>query len=122
MSFLNKLFSSKSPAIAWYKVFDSITEAEKHIALNRAVTVLVENKKICLARTMVGYQAVADTCPHLGASLSKGNCNHLGEIVCPWHSYRFDMKLGHETSGQGTGLGVEVFKVDIRADGLYVGI
>ena len=122
MGILNKLFPSHSSNIKWYKVFDSILEAEKNIVLNKAVTVLVEDTKICLIRTLVGYTAVADTCPHLGASLSKGVCNHLGEIVCPWHSYRFDTKLGHETSGQGAGLGVEIYKVDIRTDGLYIGI
>jgi len=121
MTSIKKLLFGHSEKIKWYKVFDSALQAEKNITLNKAVLVQVEEKKICLTRTTKGYFAVQDACPHLGISLSKGHCNHFGEIVCPWHGYRFDLKIGHETSGQGTGLGVELYKVELRADGLYIG-
>jgi len=109
MGLLNKLFKNKE-------------ETEKNIALNKAVLVQIEEMKICLTRTARGYFALQDACPHLGISLSKGHCNGFGEIVCPWHGYRFDLKLGHETSGQGNGLGAELYKVEMRANGLYIGV
>jgi nitrite reductase/ring-hydroxylating ferredoxin subunit len=122
VGFLNKIFKQSSGGVKWYKVFDTIEQAEKIVPLNKAVTLLVENQKICLTRTHDSYHAVTNACPHLGAPLSKGTCNALGEIVCPWHNYRFNLKLGHETSGQGNGLGIEIYKVEFRKDGLYVGI
>lgn len=122
MSFLNKLFKSDSSKIKWYKVFDSEADAQKNIAVNKAVTVQIEELKICLARTASGYHAVDDNCPHLGMSLSRGVCNSFDEVVCPWHAWRFDLKKGHETSGQGTGSGVKVYKVEMRDTGLYIGV
>ncbi|MDX2196151.1 MAG: nitrite reductase (NAD(P)H) small subunit [Cytophagales bacterium] len=116
MGLLSNLFSG----ITWYKVFDSENDAVKNIPLNKAVTVLAGKHKICMARTPQGYFAVSDTCPHNGASLSKGMCNTLGEIVCPWHNYTFDLKLGHCSTDNA--YGVEVYKVDIRNDGLYIGV
>jgi nitrite reductase/ring-hydroxylating ferredoxin subunit len=63
---------------------------------------------------------VQDACPHNGESLSKGSVNHLGEIICPWHNYCFDLQTGREMlnrSGQ-----LKVYPVKCHADGLYVGI
>ncbi len=37
--------------------------------------------------------AIGDTCPHRGASLSEGQ-THMGQVMCPWHSARFDLATG----------------------------
>ena len=105
--------------VKWFKVFNSLQEAEKTIPLFKSVTLDVNNQLVCLSRLPDGFYAVQDKCPHLGASLSAGKCNALGEIVCPWHSYRFNLKRGDETTGQN--LVLEIFKVELRKDGLYVG-
>jgi nitrite reductase/ring-hydroxylating ferredoxin subunit len=122
MGLLHNIFGGNKEKLRWFQVFESESDAIKNIPLNKSVLVQIEEQKICLSRTSKGYFAVQDACPHLGISLSKGNCNNFGEIVCPWHGYRFDLKLGHETSGQGTGLGVQVFKVEMRDTGLYIGV
>jgi phenylpropionate dioxygenase-like ring-hydroxylating dioxygenase large terminal subunit len=36
--------------------------------------------------------AVSDTCPHRGASLSRGNCHFEGTITCPYHAWTFDAR------------------------------
>lgn len=122
MALFDKLFSSNNKVIKWFKLFASVEEAEINIPINKAATVLIENKKYCFLRTNTDFRAVSDTCPHLGASLSKGITNANGDIICPWHGYRFDTKLGHETSGQGAGLGIEIYKVECKTDGIFVGI
>ena len=39
------------------------------------------------------YFALADTCPHMGASLSDGYVeNHI--VTCPWHAWRFRLTDG----------------------------
>jgi nitrite reductase/ring-hydroxylating ferredoxin subunit len=114
------IFKSKKPK--WYKVFDTLEEAEKVVAVNKAVTVQIEQDKICLARTAKGFFAVQDTCPHLGVSLSKGVCNNFNEVVCPWHGWRFDLEKGHETSGQGKGAGVVTYPVKVDDEGLSIGV
>lgn len=121
MGIFGNLFSKNIENIKWFKVFESQEEAIQHVVLNRAVTVLIEDKKICLARNAKGFFAVSDACPHLGASLSKGTCNNFMEIVCPWHSYRFDLSSGVENT-QPHPYKVEVFPVKIDVSGLFIGM
>lgn len=106
--------------IKWYKVFDSIAAAELQVGLNTAQTIIVRNKKICFARTLQGLFAVNDKCPHNGASLGNGYCTAENSIVCPLHRYHFDLKSGRAKSGLGDV--VDTYPVDVRADGIYVGL
>ncbi|PKQ06887.1 MAG: hypothetical protein CVT72_05070 [Alphaproteobacteria bacterium HGW-Alphaproteobacteria-11] len=45
-------------------------------------------------------------CPHMLAPLTETLPNSDCEIVCPWHSYRFDIRSGLSTDGRGLSLGV----------------
>ena len=58
---------------------------------------VIEGQAVCVVNLQSKLYAFSNTCPHLGESLSKGTLNYLGEIVCPWHSYRFNLKSGEET-------------------------
>lgn len=57
-------------------------------------------------------------CPHRGASLLQGHLNGLDELICPLHSYRFDLKTGDVRSGDCGDLGV--FPTRIESDGLKI--
>jgi nitrite reductase/ring-hydroxylating ferredoxin subunit len=46
--------------------------------------------------------------------------NHLGEIICPWHNYCFNLQSGRELHNRSAHLTVYPVKSD--ASGLYVGI
>ena len=81
---------------------------------------LPDGLKICLAHTQTGFYAVADSCPHLGESLSKGTTNYLNEVVCPWHSYRYHLISGAECKNRTRD--AQTFPVEVRADGLYIGL
>ena len=39
------------------------------------------------------YQAINDTCPHMGASLATGYLEDEA-VTCPWHAWRFCIKDG----------------------------
>lgn len=39
------------------------------------------------------YLAIDDACPHQGASLGEG-LFHEGRVICPWHSWVFDVDTG----------------------------
>ena len=77
-------------------IFDSKEEAQKVIPLNTIRKIQIEGKQYCLANCANGFVAFQKECPHAGADLSKGNINSLGEIVCPYHAYIFDLKEGAE--------------------------
>lgn len=122
MEFIKKIFNKKEASIKWFKVFDTILEAEKNMQINKPITVLIEEEKICFSRTQQGFFAVADACPHLGASLSKGVCNNFMEVVCPWHSYRFDLKTGAENTGNQANMYVKTFPTKVEKTGIYIGL
>ena len=53
----------------------------------------VSGRAICVANA-TGTVAVLDgTCPHEGGPLGEGSIED-GRLVCPWHSYSFDLKTG----------------------------
>ena len=83
----------------WYKVFASLAEAQARIPSNQVKLVIIKGKKICLAHSTTGFYAIGNACPHRGASLSDGKINHLGEIVCPLHSYRYRLTDGRACEG-----------------------
>ena len=111
------LFEKK---IKWYKVFESKAAAEQFVEEGCVNSIQVTTKKICIARTKDGFFAVNDKCPHNGASLSMGRCSEDGAVVCPVHRYRFDLKTGRSKSGLGSY--VQTYPIDIREDGVYLGI
>lgn len=56
-------------------------------------TVVVGRKLIAVFRNGDQYQAIDDTCPHMGASLSGGYVEN-GIVTCPWHAWRFRLADG----------------------------
>ncbi|MDQ3190099.1 MAG: Rieske 2Fe-2S domain-containing protein [Bacteroidota bacterium] len=103
----------------WFKIFDAEFLKENQLKLKVPITVEVGNKTVCLVKLPEGYFAVSDICPHQGASLSEGYCTDQN-IVCPWHHYEFNLKSGRQAEGGGDY--VMTFPVEIRKDGLYIGI
>jgi nitrite reductase/ring-hydroxylating ferredoxin subunit len=111
-----KFFKKK---LRWHKVFGSLQEAEERIGLYQTETMIVGDKKICIARTGDGFFAVSDRCPHNGFSLGKGWCTPEQTIVCPLHRYAFDLRTGRARAGLATY--VDTFPVEIRENGFFVG-
>jgi nitrite reductase/ring-hydroxylating ferredoxin subunit len=105
--------------IVWYKIFESADAAKRRIQPDRAETITVRGKKICIAHTREGLFAVNDKCPHNGASLGRGRCTEENSIVCPVHRYHFDLRTGRAKSGIGDV--ADVYPLEVRADGLYIG-
>jgi nitrite reductase/ring-hydroxylating ferredoxin subunit len=108
-------------SLVWYKLFDSLAGAAADIVINKARLYTIAGKDICMVRTTESYFAVANKCPHNGFALSKGYCSEDHAIVCPLHRYRFDLKTGRSKSGASASY-VETYPVEVRADGVYVGI
>jgi nitrite reductase/ring-hydroxylating ferredoxin subunit len=77
-------------------------------------------KQIGLLKRNGMVYAFSALCPHAGARLCDGWVDALGRIVCPLHSYRFDPANGRNTSGEGYRL--MTYPVELRDDGIYVGL
>jgi len=102
----------------WHKISDHMNElsfAENNIAVTD-----MNGKKICIAKFKEELFAFAFKCPHAGGILADGNIDALGNIVCPLHRYKYDMKNGRNVSGEGYYL--KHWPVERRDDGVFVGV
>jgi len=63
-----------------------------------ARTVSVGERRIALFRHEGEWFAIDDACPHQGASLGEGQL-HEGRVICPWHSWVFDLRTGCNPRG-----------------------
>ncbi len=91
----------------------------------RVKTVTARTTSICLSHFDGQWAAMDNRCPHQGGPLGEGSIEKGVEgkcwIRCPWHGWDFDPVTGkppggHEDSGQ------ELYPVELRADGVYVGL
>ncbi|AWW30796.1 Rieske (2Fe-2S) protein [Echinicola strongylocentroti] len=76
-------------------------------------------KKVCVVRNGENVFAFEQHCPHRGALLKDGHINGHEEIICPLHSYRFDLKTGRLASGGSCG-DLEVYKASLTEGGLEI--
>ena len=100
----------------WHKIAGHINELD--FAGNNIAVAEVKGKKVCVAKYKEEIFAFAYTCPHAGGMLAEGYIDPLGNIVCPLHRYKYDMKNGRNTSGEGYYL--KHWPVEIREEGVFV--
>jgi 3-phenylpropionate/trans-cinnamate dioxygenase ferredoxin subunit len=104
----------------WIKIFESQQQAEATLPTGQPRAFTIENKMLCVVRSETRLFAVSNRCTHNGELLSKGHLNAYGEIVCPWHGYRFKLATGRECGERSRDL--ETFPVRVEDDGIYVGM
>ena len=82
------------------------------------VTTVSWYHSICLTKFEGKWGALDNACPHQGGPLGEGSIEN-GLLRCPWHGWDY-----HPCSGLAPGFddGVETYPLDIRDDGVYVGI
>ena len=101
----------------WHKV------AEKEEVINwqsnHMCVVDAGTKKVTIARFKGQLYAFAHICPHAGGIMADGFINASGQVTCPLHKYRFDIKNGRNTSEEGYYL--KTYAVEKREDGIYIG-
>ena len=103
----------------WIKVFTDSAHARRIVVPGKPVTVMAGNRRMCMAVVNDRLLAIGDKCPHNGESLGKGRMNHLGEVICPWHGYRFSMITGRSAEACAD---AETFPVREDAEGVFVAV
>jgi len=104
----------------WVKIFADEGDARKRMLPHKPQLLIIHGKRLCLVLHDDSFYAVQDSCTHSGASLSKGNINYLGEVVCPLHGYCFDLQNGREINSRCADL--QTFPVKIDESGFYIGV
>lgn len=102
----------------WHKIADHINEIE--FAANNIAVIELNGKNICIGKHKDLVFAFAYKCPHAGGFLSEGHIDALGNIVCPLHRYKYDLRNGRNVSGEGYYL--KNWPVELKDDGVFVGI
>ena len=102
------------PKLVWYKASELDSLAEGRV---RSVTCGLEN--VCLTHFKGKYSALDNACPHQGGPLGEGSIEK-GLLRCPWHGWDFDPQTGKPPGGYDDG--VKTYPIEIRDDGIYVGV
>ncbi len=109
-----------SSALVWHKVAEP-----GELPDGRVKTATAGTKTVALVHFEGQWAAMDNRCPHQGGPLGEGSIEVGVEgkcrLRCPWHGWDFDPLNGqppggHEDTGQ------EMFDVDVREDGVYVGV
>jgi nitrite reductase/ring-hydroxylating ferredoxin subunit len=102
----------------WHKIAESTNDLavdEKRISV-----IDINGKKICVTEYQAQWYGFAFKCPHASGILADGYVDPVGNIVCPVHRYKFSLRNGRNTSGEGFYL--KTYPVEVREDGVFVGM
>src|SRR4051794_25976138 len=98
--------------LLWHRVADLGELPE-----GRVKTVTAGHHSIALTHHAGEYGALSNRCPHQGGPLGEGTIEK-GMLRCPWHGYDYCPLTG----GSEFGDGVPAYALEIREDGVYVGV
>ena len=78
---------------------DEFVKVAKTSDLSEDEIMLVEvgDERILLSNIGGSFYAIGEVCPHAEGPLSDGVVEE-GEVECPWHGSRFDLKTGEVTA------------------------
>ncbi len=98
----------------WYKALDLDELPE-----GRVKAVPVGKHTVCMTHFEGAYTALSNKCPHQGGPLGEGSIEN-GFLRCPWHGWDYHPQTGLPPEGYGDC--VPKYPVEVRADGIYVGL
>ena len=100
---------------------DDFVKVAKTSDLAEDDTMLVEvgDERIVLSNIGGSFYAIGEVCTHAEGPLSEGDVEE-GEIECPWHGSRFDLRTGEATSPPADEA-VPRYGVRIEGDDVLVG-
>jgi nitrite reductase/ring-hydroxylating ferredoxin subunit len=104
----------------WIKIFSSSEETRQRLKEKIPQLLIVRGQSICLVMRDDSYFAAENKCTHNGESLSKGVVNFMGEIVCPWHGYRFNLKTGRECAERSRDL--LIYPMKENEEGVFIAL
>ncbi len=99
--------------VRWYRVAEIDELAE-----GRVKKVVAGEREIALTRFEGKYGALDNTCPHMGGPLAEGVIEY-GVLVCPWHGREYHPLTGVCEAYENA---VQSFPVQVRDNGIYVGV
>lgn len=87
--------------------------------VGRVMEAEVEGVAVCLANVNGELSALDNVCPHRQGPLGQGWIEG-GAVVCPWHSWAFDVKTGQALYPEKER--VDVFPLRVEGEDILVDI
>lgn len=81
----------------------------------------VGKRRILVARWDGKVYAMDDRCTHDNGPLGEGDLSDDGQVECPRHGARFDVKTGKAMCLPAVG-GVTVYSIEVRDGEMYAGL
>lgn len=107
--------------LIWYRIATKYELVHDLVLEEQTVKVVeVEDKLICLGKYKGKYYALNNKCMHAGGYLGEGQCDFEGNVICPFHRYRYSLMTGKNTSGEG--YYAVTFPLEMKDDGMYIGL
>ncbi len=106
--------ASKESTTKWYKVLEPDELGE-----GRVKPVTCAHTTLCLTRFEGRIAALSNKCPHQAGPLGEGSIEK-GMLRCPWHGWDFHPTTGKSPGGYDDG--VPTYPVEVRDNGVYVGL
>lgn len=100
--------------LQWYRAADLDEMAE-----GRVKTAVCGAHTVCLTRHEGRFGALENRCPHQGGPLGEGAIEK-GWLRCPWHGWDYHPLTGAAPGGHDDA--VPSYPVEVRDDGVYVGV
>ena len=85
----------------------------------KLVHITASGKEIAVTKLDGEYYAIDNICTHAGAELHEGELTN-GELTCPWHGAKWDVKTGSLISFPQKLKSLESHKVLIENDTLFI--
>jgi len=89
------------------------------VATGEVRAVVASGMPIALANVDGALYAVASGCLHRGGPLGEGDLDG-GEVICPWHGWRWDVRTGRSTNNPA--LALSCFPVTVADGAVYVDV
>ncbi|MGI9521331.1 MAG: thiamine pyrophosphate-dependent enzyme [Hyphomicrobiaceae bacterium] len=106
--------------LIWHKVSELGDLVE-----GRVKTVTAAGKQLALVHYNGKFAAMDNRCPHQGGPLGEGSIETGADgrcwLRCPWHGWDFDPLTGKPPGGHAD-TGQQMYPVDVRVDGIYIGL
>ncbi|MEP1096761.1 MAG: Rieske 2Fe-2S domain-containing protein [Cyclobacteriaceae bacterium] len=103
-----------------FKLFETKDAMQRMLQNNEPRLVIAGNRNICVVRQKDRLVAFENECPHMKEGLSGGAVNYLNEIVCPLHTYKFNLETGMEERQRCSEL--RFIKVDMTEEGVFLNL
>ncbi|MFV0446737.1 MAG: Rieske (2Fe-2S) protein [Planctomycetaceae bacterium] len=79
----------------------------------------VNGRMVAVFRRGDQYHAIADSCPHMGASLASGWVEG-DAVICPWHAWKFCITDGSWLDSPKSKVRADAYEVRVEGQAIQV--